>query len=390
MASINPRLHLPSATVRRLLILIFATMVVACGAPVTTSSTTAPGSFDLNDTDLLTRLGSPPFTDVVWQRTVHDLTVVGSRPHPDPAELELLDAALSDLPEALWETGAPRSIIRIGSAPEEEHVGNAVAFTSGPDIYLVDRTFEPNRGRTTRLDLARALAHEFAHVAQFRALDPAYIQAALDGDIARVDPADGSDLVISFAGRTGWINESADPLHADWRLEGRAATEYGRTGPAEDMAESVAMLVLGRANWIPPDHGEWVAKWLDTSIRRLAAGNPWIPAGSAEVAADKDLYDKQAADKAAPRATHTEAHYFTLPASAPSHVALGADIERKLLQRGFGGSFTRINDDRLPHYQGSFSRPDGVRFWVELWDFREATGLSSTPAVPILVYVELW
>ncbi|NIA25076.1 MAG: hypothetical protein GWP04_05855 [Gammaproteobacteria bacterium] len=375
---------------RRLLFLAFATLVVACAVPATPSSTTALKSFDLNDTGLLTRLGSAPFADVVWQRTVHDITVVGSRPHPDPAELDLLEGALSELPRVLWEVGTPRSIIRVASAPEEEQVGHVVAFTRGPDIYLVDRTFDPDGGGTTRLDLARALAHEFAHVAQFRALDPAYIQAALDGDIARVDPADGSDLVVSFAAQTGWTNESADPLHADWRLEGKAATEYGQTGPAEDMAESVAMLVLGRADWIPPDHSTWVTKWLDTSVRRLAAGKPWIPAGAVEVSTKEDLYDEAAAGRAAPGATHAEAHYFELAASVPNHLALGPEIEHKLLQRGFGGSFTRINDDHLPHYQGSFARSDGVRFWVELWDFRESTGFSSAPDVPVLVYVELW
>ncbi|GBD85257.1 hypothetical protein BMS3Abin02_01661 [bacterium BMS3Abin02] len=390
MTSVNFGLHLPSATVRRLLFLALATMVVACAVPDATSSTTTPGTFDLTDTSLLTRLGSAPFADVVWQRTVHDITVVGSRPHPDPVELALLDAALSELPRVLWEVGAPRSIIRIASAPEEEQVGNAVTFTRGPDIYLVDRTFDPDGDGTTRLDLARALAHEFAHVAQFRALDPAYIQAALDGDIARVDPADGSELVLSFAAQTGWTNESADPLHADWRLEGQAATEYGRTGPAEDMAESVAMLVLGRADWIPPDRGTWVAKWLGTSIKQLAAGKPWIPAGATEVSTAEDLYDEAAAARSAPGATHAEAHYFELPASVPEHLILGPDIERRLLQRGFGGAFARIDDEQLPHYQGSFSRSDGVRFWVELWDFRETTGFSSAPNVPILVYVELW
>ncbi|HZJ49249.1 MAG TPA: hypothetical protein VFD97_09490, partial [Acidimicrobiia bacterium] len=231
---------------------------------------------------------------------------------------------------------------------------------------------------------------EYAHVAQFHALDPAYVQAALDGDVARVDPVDGSNLVTSFADATGWTNQSDDPLRAEWRLDGQASTEYGRTGPAEDMAESVAMVVLGRADWIPSDHAKWVTKWLDTSAERLAAGKPWIPAGAKEVFASQDLYDEAAASAAAPGAEHHEAHYFELPTSVPDHLSLGPDIERRLLQRGFGGIFTRIQDQQLPHYQGRFSRSDGVRFWVELWDFREATGFSSSPDVPVLVYVELW
>jgi hypothetical protein len=51
---------------------------------------------------------------------------------------------------------------------------------------------------------------------------------------------------------------------------------------------------------------------------------------------------------------------------------------------------TLSHDDRLPRYQGLFTRRDGVRYWVELWDFREATGFSSAPDVPVLTYVVLW
>lgn len=375
---------------RRLLILAFAVIVTACSISGATSPTTPAGSFDLTDTDLLTRLGSPPFTDIAWQRTVHDITVVGSRPHPDPVELELIGAALDELPRVLFDVGTPRSIIRIPSAPDEEHVGAAVAFTRGPDVYLVDRTFILDGVRTTRLDLARALAHEFSHVAQFYALNPTYIQAALDGEVARVDPADGSDLVTSFADATGWSNRSRDPVHADWQLSDEASTEYGRTGPAEDMAESVAMLVLGRAEWIPSDRTKWVTRWLDTSADRLATGKPWIPAGAIEVVANQDVYDEEAAGRAAPGADHLEAHYFELPADLPDYLSLGPKIERELLGRGFGGIFTRIQDAQVPHYQGSFSRTDGVRFWVEFWDFRDATGFVSAPDVPVLVYVELW
>jgi hypothetical protein len=373
--------------VRRFPILVLAGILSSCALAAPTA-TTIPSSFDLTDPPLLARLGSPPIEDVVWERTVDDFTVVGSTPHADPSQLELLAAALEEVPEVLLEAAPPREFVRIDSVVGEEQVGKAVAFTSGPDVYLVDRTFNPHGHGTTRLDLARALAHELTHVAQFRTLDPSYVAAVLDGELGRVDPANGSDLVREFAAKTGWSDTSSDPLHASWHLDGPAATDYGATGPAEDMAESVAMVAMGRANWIPDDHTAWVEQWLGTSAERLALGKPWIPAGSAEVITSQTLYDEAAVATAAPGAAHREAHYFELPVDIENYLALGPDIEHALLQRGLSGTLTRISDAADPHSQGLFTRTDGVRFWVELWDFRGST--NASPPVPILIYVELW
>jgi hypothetical protein len=370
---------------RRLSMLLLAGLLTSC---IAVTSTTTPSSLDLTDEHLLDQLGAPLFGDVAWERTVEGLTVVGSQPHPDPAELELLAAALDEIPVMLMDQGRPREMIRISSALEEEVVGKAVAFTKGPDIYLVDRTFNPHGNGTTRLDLARALAHEMGHVAQFMTLEPSYIQAVLDGELERVDPADGSQLVRDFAAATGWTNTSSDPLHASWHLDGPAATDYGATGPAEDMAESIAMVAMGRANWIPDNHTRWVEGWLDTNSEALAAGKPWIPAGSTEVISAQSLYSADALTSAAPGATPRGAHYFELPANIEDPLVLEPELERELLQRGLLGSFTRVDMQDVPHYEGLFTRRDGVRFWVELWDFR-GTG-PGNPNVPLLAYVELW
>ncbi|MFZ0493432.1 MAG: hypothetical protein WAM81_09610 [Acidimicrobiia bacterium] len=370
---------------RRLSILLLAGLLASC---VAATPTTAPSSLDLTDEHLLDQLGAPVFGDVAWERTVDDLTVVGSRPHPDPGELELLTAALREIPGALMDQARPREMIRISSALEEEQVGKAVAFTKGPDIYLVDRTFDPHGSGTTRLDLARALAHEMGHVAQFMALDPVYIQAVLDGELERVDPADGSRLVRDFAAASGWTDTSSDPLHASWHLDGPAATDYGATGPAEDMSESIAMVVMGRANWIPDNHSRWVEDWLGTGSAKLAAGKPWIPAGSTEVLSAQDLYDVDGVTTAAPGVKHRGAHYFELPADIEDHLVFEPDLEHQLAQRGLFGTFARVDMQDVPHYEGLFARSDGVRFWVELWDFR-GTG-PDNPNVPLLAYVELW
>jgi len=352
---------------------------------------TAPLVIDLQDPDLVARLGSPVFTDVNWKREVHGLTLLGATASADPDELALLEGALEEIPAALMvEEASPRNLIRIKSVRGEEAIGKAVAFTKGPDIYLVDRTFAPNGESTTRLELARALLHELAHVAQYRTLDEDYVEAGLAGRIDQVDPASGSTLVRSFAASVGWIDESDDPLEASWFLPSsiKAATEYGRSGAGEDMAEAVSMVALGRSNWIPASHTRWVEQWLGTTAATLARGKPWAPAGSREVLSTETLYDEAALAGTAVRFDHVEPLYFGLPDDVPVHEQLAGEIWQRLLDRRMSGVLARTDDDRVPRYAGLFTGTDGVSMWVELWDFRVATGFRSSD--PILTYVVLW
>ena len=390
--------------VRRTLVLfslILALMLPACGfvapsgtAPTgsetTASSTNAPPDIDLNDPDLLARLGSPPFEDTSWKRAVGGVTLLGATDSADPAELELIAGALDEVPAALAELALPRNLIRIGSVGGGEAIGKAVAFTKGPDIYLVDRTFVPNGDSTTRMELTRALLHELAHVAQYRSLEDGYVEAALLGQVDQVDPGAGSALVRSFAAAIGWIDQNEDPLEASWFLPSSigASSDYARTGAGEDMAEAVSMVVLGRSNWIPPSHTRWVEQWLGTGATALARGKPWAPAGSREVISTDPLYDEAALTGMALRFDHVEPLYFNLPDDVAPHQQLAVEIQQRLLERRLSGVLARTEDARLPRYAGLFTRTDGVNLWVELWDFRDATGFQA--ADPILTYVVLW
>jgi hypothetical protein len=388
--------------VRRTLVtfaLILAVLLQSCGlvSPTVTdpgdSATTAPPAspeIDLRDPDLLTRLGSPPFDEISWKRTVGGVTLLGATESADGTELELIGGALDEIPEALAELAMPRNLIRIESVGGQEAIGKAVAFTKGPDIYLVDKTFAPNGDSTTRMELTRALLHELAHVAQYRSLADAYVEAALQGQVDQVDPAAGSTLVRSFADAVGWIDQSADPLKTTWLLPSsvEASSDYGRTGAGEDMAEAVSMVVLGRSNWIPATHTRWVEQWLGTGATALARGKPWAPVGSREVLSRDPLYDEAALAGIAVRFDHVEPLYFNLPNGGAPHEQLAAEIQKQLLERRLSGVLGRTDDTRLPRYGGLFTRTDGVSFWVELWDFRTATGFQ--PSDPILTYVMLW
>jgi hypothetical protein len=362
---------------------------ISTSTPSSTTTTTQL-VIDMTDPDLLARLGSPALEDIAWKRTVRGWTLLGIEGSADPAELELIEAALDEIPDALAGVAEPRNLIRAGAVDDAEAIGKAVAFTQGPDIYLVDRTFAPNGDSTTRFELTRALLHELAHVAQYRSLDDDYVRAALQGEVDRVDPADGSALVRSFATTVGWIDQDEDPLRSSWLLPSsiESATDYGRTGPGEDMAEAVSLALMGRANWIPPAHARWVEQWLGATTTILARGKPWAPAGSREVLTQDPLYDEAAVTETARRFDHVEPLYFSLPATVGAHDLLAAEIQTELLNRRMSGSLARSDDERLPRYTGLFTRTDGVSMWVELWDFRVATGFQT--ADPILTYVVLW
>jgi hypothetical protein len=88
------------------------------------------------------------------------------------------------------------------------------------------------------------------------------------------------------------------------------------------------------------------------------------------------------------RFDHVEPLYFNLPDGVAPHEQLAAEIQRHLLERRLSGVLARTDDARLPRYAGLFTRTDGVNFWVELWDFRVATGFQA--ADPILTYVAMW
>ncbi len=361
-------------------------------APGTAAPTTLP-DFDLTDPALQAELGSPAPEDIDWSRRVGGLAVVGRRTLADPAELELIEAALAEVPRALAAAVTPRTLVRVPEMPDSEELHpRAITYTQGPDVYLLDRTLAPDGTPISRFDLARAYLHELAHVAQFLTLRTDYVAAALAGDVDRVDPAEGSQLVLDFAAATGWDNRSGDPLQPEWVLPAgrQAATEYGAEGPGEDMAEAVALVALGRADWIPADRARWVERWLDETAETLGAGKPWAPHGSVEVLSREPIYEENELEPHAVRFDHAEAMYFSLPESAAAHQELAAEIELRLLTRRLAGALRRADDDRLPRYSGLFSRTDGVAFWVELWDFREATRFRGAPRSPVLTYVVLW
>jgi hypothetical protein len=366
-------------------IVLLAVVSGACTLGVTDD--TVSGNID--DPATLDRLGvSEP--DAVWRRNVAGIEVLGTSGRADSAELELIGGAIQEVPRGFLDGIGLRYLVRTSSLDDVALHPATAAFARGPDIFLLDRTFAEPRAGATRLGLARVMVHEMAHIAQFDTLAPDYIAAVLDGTVDITDTGAGSTLVADFAAAVGWRNDSGDPFRPAWRLPGSAfgTTEYGTTSPEEDMAESLAMIAIGRSELISTSRVRWIEQWLGIRADNIGTGKPYAPAGSFEVFFRDPLYDEE--EVAAQRAAHIEPIYFELAPDQPDPERLARNVSGELRRRSLVGQLQPTDDPRLPRYSGLFSRTDGVRFWVELWDFRESTGFRSAPDAPVLSYVMLW
>jgi len=364
-----------------------ALLLAACA--ISTNTDLTAGDYDLTDPHLLAQLGAAEIEEIDWQRQSGDYQILGVGTPADPEEIALIGAALSDLPQALTRKVEARQILRVEAADLGDRIHpDALAFSKGPDVFLMDRLFAE---RPNRLDVTRAYVHELTHVAQFYALDPDYITAVVDGEVEQVDPADGSGLVVDFAAATGWEDRGGVAWAPAWSLatEAAASTGYGRLGPQEDMAEAVALASIGRGNLLPADRRRWVEEWLGVGLDRLASGRPWVPVGSEEVLAAEPLYDQARVEILSARVDHVEPVYWNLPVTLPEHEELAQTIETELRRRSMTGRLERLDDSRLPRYGGEFTAAGRVTYWVELWDFREAD-LRDGPRQPVLTYVVFW
>lgn len=320
---------------------------------------------------------APPPENVVWQRTLAGVDVLGLTSAADPSEVARLEGALRELHPAVIDHAALRSIVRSNDpAATAESLGPAVAFARGPDIFVLDNAF--SSAGITRLELARVIAHEMAHTAQFATADA----AAITGPVVDLSEL---DVTQEFADAVGWQGGGGA-----WSLtDTSGTTAYGVLSPSEDLAESLAMVALGRANLISDDRVEWIERWAGINAETLAIGKPWWPAGATAFTTPDPLFDVETV--AALDADHVEPLQLELPPDAPPAPDLAAEVTATLHARGLTGGLERIPDERLERHGGLFMRADGVRFWVEIWEFRGAQGFTGqVPEGPVLTYVMAW
>lgn len=364
--------------------LIAIALIFAACAPPTGAD------IDLRDPDVLSSIGASAVSDVRWSRQVGRFELLGTTPAADPNEIAVLAAGITELPDT-WSV-EPAQLLRVTALGPAAEGFEAAAEAVGPNIRLGDTTFETQDRPTQRFELARVMAHELVHVDQYDALSADYLDRLLAGELAEIRLWEGSTLILDFADETGWVNSAEVGALPDWQLPGstQASTPYGRTNPAEDMAETVALAVMGQGNRLDRARQRWVEDYLGTSLAELSDGKPFVPLGATDVEGPEPLYDQPAAQLAATPFGHEEPMYFRLEENSPALDILALEIQDELSRRELDGAL--IGDDSLavPRFVGLFTRDDGVRFWVEVIDFRDAPQLVSGPPVPLLTYVVFW
>jgi hypothetical protein len=344
------------------------------------SNSRQPGDLvDLTDPIVAASLGSPEFTDVAWERRAGPWAIVGDGPLPQPADVEIIQAASSDIPILI----EPRQLIRTASAgvPASHPASAAIAVAKGPDIYLLDGAFTGVQAGT-RWSVGRVLVHELVHVAQWYRLAPDYVTAARSGDIVALDLDDGSALVADWAKATGWNDSNDDPLAATWTLTGQAPNSYAATSPTEDMAESVSLAAAGLGEFLDSDRVAWIEAWTNAGLGELALGRPWVPANATEVSSAAPLYDESSvAELTAEIGTHVDPIYFELANDSPTIETLAESIGEHLQTNGLTGQLQPDGHG----FAGAYQVPDGSVIWVQLLEGRD---LGSDG--PLLIYVWLW
>ncbi|NNC74288.1 MAG: hypothetical protein HKN93_02130 [Acidimicrobiia bacterium] len=340
----------------------------------------------LDDPELLDRVGVDTPSDITWTRTIEGVEVAGTTASADPRELSILASALREVPDALLEAADVRTIYRIDDADEEDLEPTTLAFARGPDLYLLDLTFDGVQGDGIGpMEMARVLTHELAHVAQFQKLtsDDAGLILASTTD---VDPLQLAVSTRDFAASVGWRDGGTDPRRPSWVLaDQRGTTAYGATEPEEDLAEAVSMVSIGRAGQISDDRVAWVEGWLDLDADQVATGKPYVPAAAIPTTSETDLYDAQRVAGFAAR--NPEPLYFV--ALDADFAATETEIAAELALRGVAGRFEPIEATTVPRVGGRFARPDGVSYWVEIWDFR-GSSIVGAPNGLVITYVVLW
>lgn len=354
-------------------------LVSACAAPT-------GADIDVRNRNVLQAIGAAPVEDVTWSRPVDRYELLGTTAQADASEITRLAAGISEIP-ADW-TVEPLQLLRVPALGPAQEGFEAAAEAVGPTIRLGDTTFRTQGRPTQRFELARVMAHELAHVDQYDNLTADYLDLLLAGSLDEIRLWEGSSLILDFADATGWVNGS-DGVLPSWSLppDVRPATAYGGTNPAEDMAETVALAVIGQGNRLDRDRQRWVERYLDMDLSDLSSGKPFVPRDASQVEAPEPLYDQQAAQLAAAPFSFEEPMYFRLADGAASLEILALDIGSELDRRDLRGALLRDDSLAVPRYAGLFTRSDGVRFWVEIIDFRNAPELVSGPAAAVLTYV---
>jgi hypothetical protein len=209
--------------------------------------------------------------DISGEIEYKDVKLISTKSRPfSNEEISILKLIIDLMPQKVFDY-RPWGIVSTSFNDNEIAKVNpdGVAFSSGPYVFVGDITFAKQNSYDTGTfrGLMRVISHEFTHSAQFfetKSVPDEYVDSYLES----------SDLVQDWIKIAGWTESNGK-----WTLkDGEKTTDYGKSGPVEDMADSVGSMVIGEEYSISQARVDWVLKWLNLTKEEVLQGT--IPLSS--------------------------------------------------------------------------------------------------------------
>lgn len=203
--------------------------------------------------------------DILSEVSYKDIRLISTKSRPfSQNEIALMKVIIDLVPEKLFEY-RPWAIVSTSFTDSNiaEVNPEGVAFSSGPYVFVGDVTFQKQNTFDTGTfrGLVRVISHEFVHSAQFfetKAVPDSFTHSYLEN----------SGIVKDWIANTGW-----QKVNDRWTLkDNEQTTDYGKSNPVEDMADSIGSLVIGEEYSISKSRTDWALNWLGMTRDEVLQG----------------------------------------------------------------------------------------------------------------------
>lgn len=311
----------------------------------------------------------------------------------DKTQLGLLHYFIDRTPQKLLSPGPSAIVIYNKDEIQTGGLGpplSTVAFASGRYIFFNEHSFTGGLfgGLTAdnSIDTAfYAFEHELMHIAQFN-INLGLIASKIDStpleqSMPWTQIVLSSELIENFAKVAGWEKDTSD-AEKGYRLtnkESEKTTEYGKSAIYEDMAESIAGVILAWDHEFSDSRRDWALNFLKESPENLKKSKFPFSTNFQLVQTTFPRYDYSKKEEYKAKYPLVDEQVF-YQENANTLESIKMYLAQELLLRGWQGSFSKeVKDDGVEIYKGNFVG-NGRDMYIELRTYDNATGYSQKPS----------
>jgi hypothetical protein len=311
-----------------------------------------------------------------------------------PFQINLLEKFIDLTPEKLLNPGpaAIVNFVRSDIQSFREFNPETAAFASGPYVFFNDDSFKPNIPMADdSIDAAlNTFIHELTHIAQFNSiannLTPRDVDVAFGEGLAWTDLVISSELISSFANVTGWEQRTIDNK-VDYILPSsinERTTDYGKTKIYEDMADTVAGVVLTSISSFSLERITWAYEFLGENQETIRKNKLPFYSNLEPVKATNLQFDTSKEKN-----YKDNYEYFTKQVFVTQRTNSITEIfqfySTELSLRGWTGSFSQtVESNGVIRYKGDFKN-EFRDLYIEIYSYDQARGYIVKPQGTIVV-----